>query len=123
MSDLKLTPWMHLADRYLGDAIYKAEHELEQTEKLAYPYKEHIAHSIVKLSHELAQLHFTREILRQYYSLDIYMELKPQARKEIILERLANGEKASDLAREYGISEAAISRMRKPRTESEVEHA
>ena len=110
--DLKLTPWMHLANRYLGDAIYRMEHELEEHEKLAYPYKEHIAQKIVTLAYELARLQFTRYILRQYYSLDLYMELKPAARAEIIRERLAAGEKASDLAKEYNISEAAVSRYK-----------
>jgi Mor family transcriptional regulator len=103
---------MHLTNRYLGDAIYHTEHELEEHEKLAYPYKEHIAQKIVTLAHELAQLQFTRYILRQYYSLDLYMELKPEARAEIIRERLAAGEKASDLAKEYGISESAVSRYK-----------
>jgi len=120
MSELKLTPWMYLADRYLRDAIYRTERELEQGEKQSYPYKEDIAQQIVKLSGELAHLQFTRHILRQYYSLDLYMELTPQARKKVILNRLASGEKASDLACEYGISESAISHMRKPRTESEA---
>ncbi len=112
MSDLKLTPWMYLTDRYLGDAIYRIEKELEGHEKLARPYKEHIANTIVKLAHELAQLQVARHILRQYYSLDLYMELKPEARAEIIRERLESGEKAADLAKEYGISEAAVSRYK-----------
>ncbi len=110
----KVNDFMDIALQYLHGNIYRLERELEQNKTRAYPYKAEIELKIITLAQELAQLHWTESVLLHIYDPDVPMfELKPEYRNEQILERLANGEKASDLAKEYRITESAISQIKK----------
>ncbi len=109
---LRANTFMYFSLRYLRDAQYEAVKQLEMLETMARPYTAEIARSMVDLSQELAQLHWTEAVLLQIYDTDL--DFLPKKAKDAteIRDRLRNGEKAKDLAAEYGISESAISRYK-----------
>lgn len=112
MSEKIANTFMPSTLTYLNDEKYLLIQRLEALERQSRPYNRKTADEMVALAQELAQLHWTEDILRQVYDTDL--EFLPKKAKNIdeIRTRLANGEKAADLAREYEASESAISRYK-----------
>lgn len=98
--------------RYLQDEEYRIVRQLEALEAQSRPYNKEVAEQMIDLAQQLAQLHWTESVLAQVYDTDLHFLPRKAKNIDEIRERLANGERASDLAKEYEISESAISRYK-----------
>ena len=110
--DLRANTFMARLRTCLHNEIYLTVKQLEDMADCYGAYNKQADQDMIEVAEYLAQLHWTEHVLLSVYEDDLPLLPRKAKNASEIRDRLANGEKAVDLAKEYGVSESAISRYK-----------
>jgi hypothetical protein len=96
----------------LHNEIHLTVKQLEKMAEQPQGYSRKFDQEMIEVASSLAQLHWTEYVLLSRYADELPIIPRGARNASEIRDRLANGEKAVDLAKEYGVSESAISRYK-----------